>query len=273
MAPGCVKMAVKLLSLVLAAFCVHGCGDEVDDPAQRLAPGSSPPFTLVSTQPSPDQSDVPRNADIVLRFSDFPDPATLFYPWVSIGPRSDPVPFTSEVRLVDREVRFRPHRPLLAQTEIVVTVSRRLHALSGRPLGNSFRMVFRTGFALLPDAPVAIAPRLAELAGPSGIFAQRCAQAGCHRRDEAGFAAAGLDFAQDPRSLREHVLSDRRGGLDALRWVDVGRPEASYLLRKLLAAQPEAFVRITGSAMPLAQPPLSSDALRTIETWIRMGAN
>ena len=140
-----------------------------------------------------------------------------------------------------------------------------------------FRTLERV-FPVYTDLDQALAdyrPDVAFVTNPTALHMDtglRCAQAGCHRRDAQGHTAAGLDLAQDPIALREHLLSGRRGGLDALLWVEVGRPESSYLLRKLLAAQPDTFVRSTGSPMPLAQPPLSTDALRTIETWIRTGA-
>lgn len=84
--------------------------------------------------------------------------------------------------------------------------------------------------------------------------------------------AAGLDLALDPISLRSQLLAARRGGIEGLLLIEPGRPQSSYFLRKLLAAQPDAFCRIVGSPMPLAGPPLPLDALRTIETWIRTGA-
>ena len=84
--------------------------------------------------------------------------------------------------------------------------------------------------------------------------------------------AAGLDFSLGPDALRGLLLSGRRGGTEGLLWVEPGRPERSYLLRKLLAAQPQSFTRITGSPMPLSGAALSPDALRTIEGWIRAGA-
>jgi len=265
-------MGLRLVTMVLVLLPLLGCGDDAVESEGLFAASAAPVFRVVSTQPAADQQDMPRDGAIVLRFSDVPDPATLAYPWIAIGPRSDPVPLTAEISLVDREVRFHPQRPLIARTEIVVQASRRVRSLAGRQLGTTFRMVFRTGDGLLPRTPPPPPPRLAQLAGPDGSLGLRCAQAGCHRRDAQGHTAAGLDLAQDPIALREHLLSGRRGGLDALLWVEVGRPESSYLLRKLLAAQPDTFVRSTGSPMPLAQPPLSTDALRTIETWIRTGA-
>jgi mono/diheme cytochrome c family protein len=269
-------LGLRLLLIVFALLSLPGCGDDAGDAggdgAGRFAPSTAPAFQVVSTQPAADQQDVPRNAAIVLRFSDLPDPATLSYPWVAIGPRSDPVPVIVEISLVDREVRFQPQRPLIGHTEIVVSVSRRARSLSGRALGTTFRTVFRTGAGLLPALPEPAPPRLAQLAAPDGVLGQTCARSGCHRRDGSGAPAAGLDLAQDPIALRQHLLMGRRGGLDALLWVEVGRPESSYLLRKLLAAQPGTFARITGSPMPLVQPALSTEALRTIETWIRKGA-
>lgn len=254
-------------------WLVAGCGPDGLQVDGAGAPSSAADFQVLATQPVAGQADVPRNAPIVVRFSDLPDPAVLSYPYVSIGPRSDPVPVTQEVSLVDREVRFWPRVPLVPRTEIVVQLSRRVHSLSGRQLGTTYRLIFRTGDQVLPASPLPSPPRLADLAGPSGPLSLSCAANGCHRRDSAGHSAAELDLAQEPRALRDHLLSGRRSGLDALLWVEVGRPESSYLLRKLLAAQPGTFVRITGSPMPLSRSPLSVDALRTIEAWIRTGAN
>lgn len=264
-------LAVLLASIFLHAACEPPPGEE------RLPRENSLPFSVTFTTPSARSTEVLRNGDLVLGFSDFPDPESLVFPSVVLGPRGDPARVNAEVRLVDRQVRLRPVVPLPAKTEIVLTLSRSVQSLAGRPLATEFQLVFRTAETLAPVAPLPLAPTLAQLLGAGGGLADRCAQAACHSRvDRAGMAghepAAGLDFSLGPDALRGLLLSGRRGGTEGLLWVEPGRPERSYLLRKLLAAQPQSFTRITGSPMPLSGAALSPDALRTIEGWIRSGA-
>lgn len=264
-------LAVLLASLFLYAGCEPPPGEE------RLPRENSLPFSVVVTEPSAGSIEVPRNGDLVLRFSDFPDPESLVFPSLSLGPRGDPARVNTQVSLVDRQVRLRPVVPLPAKTEIVLTLSRSVQSLAGRPLATEFQLVFRTAETLAPLAPSPPTPTLAQLLGSGGALANRCAQAACHSRvDGASMArhepAAGLDFSLAPDALRGLLLSGRRGGTEGLLWVEPGRPERSYLLRKLLAAQPQSFTRIIGSPMPLSGAALLPDALRTIESWIRSGA-
>lgn len=265
------SIAVLLASLFLYAACEPPPGEE------RLPRENSLLFSVVSATPLGRSTEVARNGELVLGFSDFPDPESLVFPNLSLGPRGDPARLNTEVRLVDRQLRLRPVVPLPAKTEIVLTLGRSVQSLAGRPLAAEFQLVFRTAETLAPVAPPPLTPTLAQLLGTGGALANRCAQAACHSRvDGAGMArhepAAGLDFSLAPDALRGLLLSGRRGGTEGLLWVEPGRPERSYLLRKLLAAQPQSFTRIIGSPMPLSGAALSPDALRTIESWIRSGA-
>lgn len=269
------SILLRLACYLALGICGSACEPLADE--GRLPPPISPPFFVAALRPAVGTTEVPRTSDVVLTFSDLPAPETLTYPSLSLGARGDPARVTIEISLVDRQVRLRPVGPLPAKTEIVLSLSRSVQSLAGRPLPSSFQAVFRTSEAILPPPPVSPAPTLGLLFGPSGELTTSCAQAGCHRRQvgtgEAGQEpASGLDLSLPAEALRPSLLSGRRGGTEGLLWVEPGRPESSYLLRKLLAAQPGTFARITGSAMPLAGPPLSADTLRKMESWIRLGA-
>lgn len=263
-----------LTSLILTGFLGSACVPPASE--GRLPPESAPPFSVTMVRPLAGSTEVARNGAVVLQFSDFPDPESLTYPALSIGPRGDLARVTMTVSLVDRQVQLVPVVPLLAKTEIVVSVGRGVQSLAGQPLPRSFEAVFRTAESLAPAMPAPPSPTLGQLLAPGATLAARCDLAGCHARlTRAGARqepAAGLDFSLGSDDLRRHLLSGRRGGIEGLLWVEPGRPERSYLLRKLLAAEPGSFTRITGSAMPLQGAALPPDGLRTIETWIRAGA-
>lgn len=270
--------APRLLALVsLGAAGLLGSACEPAANEGRLPPETAPPFSVVQVHPKAGSTEVSRNGDVVLEFSDFPDPESLDFPSLSLGPRGDPARIAIEVSLVDRKVRLRPVVPLVAKTEIVLALGRGLKSLAGQPLTGGLELVFRTSETIAPTTLPPAPPTLRQVLGAGAGLAGRCDQAGCHSR-RAGAAggrqepAAGLDFSLESDALRQQLLSGRRGGTEGLLWVEPGRPERSYVLRKLLAAQPGAFTRITGSPMPLTGAPLTQDALRTIETWIRSGA-
>lgn len=269
--------AVPAWGLWLAATLGGGaCSSPTGEETSPYAASDALPFRVLASDPQAGAIDVVRDGWISLRFSDFPDLRTLYFPSVRIGPRGTSVQYTAQVDLVTRQLRLRPRSPLLPGTDVLVDVGSALRSLAGQPLERSYRIVFRTGDRLLPPTPPAQTVRLADLLGPGGALAGRCTQGACHSGSSGRHPAADLplDIASGGiDGARAALLSGRRRGVDGVPLVDVGSPETSYLLRKLLAAQPHAFTRIEGSPMPPFSDALSDEALQTIDAWIRGGAN
>jgi mono/diheme cytochrome c family protein len=94
---------------------------------------------------------------------------------------------------------------------------------------------------------------------PATVFALRCANAGCHTRDDS---AGGLDLTAP--FLRD-LLTDKPSSSDQCEgqlWMDAEHPENSLLLRKLGDEPP------CGDPMPPLGH-LSDSEARCIEDWVR----
>lgn len=94
------------------------------------------------------------------------------------------------------------------------------------------------------------------------IFNTSCAVSGCHRGDDAPL---GLDLSAG-NAHGNLVNVDSREMPNLLR-VDPGNPDDSYLVMKI-----EGAPSIAGGRMPLGRPPLSTDQIQRIRTWIEDGA-
>jgi hypothetical protein len=266
------------------AFCVFCLGPgalscNFPTTAEWLEPADVPPFSVVearlpvadATQPQP------RDPIIELRFSDYPDPTTLNFPSLRLGPRGQSIQFAISVSLVDKTLALRPRDHLLPDTDYFVFADPEVRSLAGRALegGEGFQLTFHTGMMLSPAPPVAAPVTLTQLLAAGGGLAG-CGRAGCHSAAGGLEPVRGLDFAGTEAAVRAALTSGRRAGPTRLLLVEAGRPEGSYLLRKLLARTSGGFLQIDGEPMP---PPAAADmaldpaALRAIETWIRQGAN
>lgn len=277
--PSFKKMGRLALSSCLA-FCLlalWACNFPTNEdwlePAQRL------PFSVIEARlPVADLTKPqPRNSIIELQFSDYPDATTLNYPTLRLGPRGQSIQFAVAVSLTDKSITLRPRDHLLPDTDYFVFLDPEVRSLAGRPLadGEGFALAFHTGLQLSPPLPIEKTVTLAQLLAPGGALAG-CGRAGCHRPAPGLEAARGLDFSTAESLIRAMLLGGRRGGPSRLLLVEAGRPESSYLLRKLLARTSGGFLQIDGEAMPpptASDPPIAQPALRTLETWIRQGAN
>jgi hypothetical protein len=221
----------------------------------------------------------PINSTVTLRFSDYPDPATLNFPQLRLGPRGQNIQFTYTVSLVDKTLVLSARDHLLPNTDYFVFLDPQIRALSGRPLqdGQTFALTFHTGEQLAPTSPAAPKVTLAQLLPAGSPLQTSCARAGCHSSQGGGAPAQGIDFSTTPTAARQDLLDGHRAGPALLLRVEPGRPETSYLLRKLLARRDDSFVQIDGDPMPppkaSAAAPLDDDTLRQLESWIRDGAN
>jgi hypothetical protein len=255
------------------------CSEPTD---AELLPDPSPPGTFTVTAfrlPLADSTAAqPVNPAIQIALSDFPDPDTVNFPTIRLGPAGQSVQFSVETSLVDRQLTLRPRAQLQPNLDYFVSLGSGLTALSGQPLTPPQRFRFRTGDAVLPVALPTPSPTLATLLQPDGVLRRSCALAGCHSTSPGTSgplpAVRGLDLAQPADAVRMVLVGGPRRGLDALKLVAPGQPERSYLLRKLLAGQ--GFTRSEGEPMPplpAGQSSIDLPTLRAIEQWIRDGAN
>lgn len=268
------------MQVVVLGWGVIGCGHP-HEPQPNSLPVSVPaPFRLTGSsvnrdgQPGEAGPVQPRNPQVRLSFSLPPDPRTALFPAVRLGPRGQTVQYSLTVRLVDRQILLTPRSLLSPNTEHIVELQPGLRALTGQPLDGVVQVRFWTGeqVAAAPEVPPPLSLR--QLVGSGGVLAKGCVASGCHRDDPARAlrAAAGLDLTWPTERLWQALIAPLPHGLEGLPLVEPGQSAASYLLRKLLAAQPDGFARITGSGMPQNGPPLSLDALRQVEQWIDAGA-
>lgn len=110
-----------------------------------------------------------------------------------------------------------------------------------------------------PRGPRPLEPRLSSI--QEHVLDAACATPFCHG---SGAGESQLDLSRG-RSYRS-LVGVRSIQIGDLRRVDPGRPEASYLLRKLEGD------RIVGERMPNGKAPLPPGQIAAIREWIRRGA-
>jgi hypothetical protein len=274
------RCAARGLLLALAALAACSFpGDE----APWAASGGGSFVVTTAALPAPLADPQPLNPTITLSFSDFPDPQTVQFPGIRLGPRGFANEYLVETRLVERQIVLRPRAQLLPENDYYFEATTALRALTGLPLPEPFKLRFRTGKTVAPPPAPEPPLTLADVLGSGAGLRQRCAIAACHSRDGGLTPARGLDLGGTIEDVRAQLGAQagsllRSGPLPAplvepMRLVEPGAPERSYLLRKLLAHR--GFVRISGDPMP---PPLSSfgplddKALSVVQSWIRQGA-
>lgn len=271
------KLAGKLAG-TLAVGMMGGAGCTVPTDAEWLPPNEKAPFAVVASSlpvdPASPDARQPLNPTIQLRFSDFPDPGTVTFPTLRLGPRGQSIQYTYDLSLVDKQLTLRPRGNLLPETDYFVNVDSGLRSLAAQPLAPAFELRFHTGSAVQPTLPPPAPVTLAALLAAGSPLRTSCAVAGCHSAN-APEPVRGLDFGGSPALLRQELVGTR-AGIDRLLLVEAGRPEASYLVRKLLARTAGGYLRIEGEPMPppgSGPAPLAPETVRTIESWIRSGAN
>jgi hypothetical protein len=273
-----------LLVLFVSAASGSGCNYPTAD--SWLQPPDLGVFSVVATAlPVADITmPQPLNPVIQVSFSDYPDPNTISYPALQLGLQEEAIEYTVEISLVAKQIAVHPVQQLLPETQYTLSLAPDIYSLAGVSLGaaspgsvgSPFFLTFFTGSEVLPSTPLPPPVSLASLLASGGPLGSGCAMGGCHTSAGGAQPASGLDFLASPAAVAMQLAGGERGGLDNLLLVDPGRPELSYLLRKLLAASPGGFLRIDGDPMPppaSAAPPLDTAALTAVETWIRQGAN
>ncbi|MGE5235906.1 MAG: hypothetical protein ACM3O7_06140 [Acidobacteriota bacterium] len=94
------------------------------------------------------------------------------------------------------------------------------------------------------------------------IFAVSCALSGCHT---GSAPAGGMDLS--PSAAYGSIVNVPSSERSDLMRIDPGRPEGSYLIKKL-RGDPD----ISGSRMPLNGSPLGPDRIQLVTDWVLRGA-
>ena len=278
---GCWRFGGLFFGLLLPLLpLLHMAACNVPTGESNLPPSDSAPFTVISASlPIADRSAAqPLNPTIGFTFSDYLDPGTISFPQLRFGPRGQYIQFTYTVSLVDKSLVMTARDHLLPNTDYFIVLDSQIRSLSGRALadGEGFQLTFHTGTQSMPVAPAQPKLTLTQLLAAPSPLQTSCAIAGCHSSQDGSLPAQGLDFSGTPTAAKMALLDGRRVGPALLLLVEPGRPETSYLLRKLLARRDGGFLQIDGDPMPppdAQAAPLDDDFLRKLETWIRDGAN
>jgi hypothetical protein len=266
---------IHCASLAALGLLLVACSVPTEDTYYPPVPDRT--FALIAVGlPQPSDQPQPVNPTITLSLSDLPDPATVQFPALRLGPRGQSIEYLVEISLVERTLTLRPKRQLLPENDYFVGLTQDLRALSGQRLAQPVSVRFHTGSFVGPE-PVAPSPvQLSQLLSAAGGLQARCASVGCHSSKDGsggnlGSAAQGLDLGAPPAALLDRLSRPALGSLEGLLLVQPGVPEQSYLLRKLVAGG--GFARSSGEPMPPGGLwPLEPAMLRALELWIRQGA-
>lgn len=260
--------AVFALGLSLAACSFPSTEEPIPVPSDVA-------MTMLGvTLSSPIDMPQPVNPVITIAFSDIVDPDTGGLVAIRVGGKGSPIENLIEHNMVERKLVLRPKASLTPNTEYQMDVGTSIKSLAGVVLDKNYRVTFRTGSSVLPATPADPTLTLADIIGTKGQLKTYCAATGCHSAQAVGeVAARNLDLSVATPSVRSYLVSASAvGSPEALRLVQPGQPERSYLLRKLLATG--SFTRIIGDPMPAeGNPALGSAALLAVQQWIKQGAN
>jgi hypothetical protein len=254
--------------LVLIAFL--GCSSPEGSPYG----GDCPLFQLLETTPFQGAVNVSPLTPVSFRFSDFPDPDTVFYPTVTVTSGFFRYTARSGVDLVRRSIQIVPNSALPMGVEVTALGTPDLHSLHGcrvfLPPGQDDTLAvllqFRTSTSLSTPAPEAPPPTSG--ATVVNLFHRSCA-GGCHLSDDPDapclLSPSGhLSLcANDAQSALVGMAARENSGVALVAPRDSAR---SYLMRKLLGAPPARAIRHP------ADDALSDDELSSLESWIEAGA-
>lgn len=237
---------------------------------------------VVSWFPADDAANVPLDAAITLRFSDYPDPDSLSTRTMllTFGPYY--VPGQYLVSLLDKTVTLRPFRLLASQLGHTVQVFPGLRSLAGCTVAHASNG-FRTGDSTAagpgqnPDRP--LPPQPVTFSEVQATFTARCGGGGCHLAPSQS-EGAGDCLAKPAGGLSlcaaeswDSLVNIPSGELNAIPRVEPGNAAQSYLFRKLVPADTDdgRLPGTLGQREPPG-PPLDEETLRMIGRWIDAGA-
>ena len=217
-----------------AALAVGGCSWSTDRNEYPIPEGR--PFQVTGSSLTQGQAQVPRNVEIRIGFTAWPDPASLSGDSASLTAGMTTTPLSYRVNLVTCETIIRPVEPLQGSLTYVLTVREPLASLEGESLAEPFQLTFTTSDQLDPDPPV---PTVDSTEVADRVFAPHC---GCCHSPGGQYASV---VTLDPLAIVDLQSSQ----MDSAVLVKPGVHSASYLMHKVLG-----LPSIEGDAMP---PPYS----------------
>jgi Bacterial Ig-like domain len=228
------------------------------------------PLQVLAFVPAPNTVAVPTDVVFRITFDDYPDPDTVRSDSILLTTGYFWVPGAYGVDLIGKAAVMRPIRWLSPQLGYALHLRPALGSLAGCP-GTSEDVDFITGDGPAGQAPADPAP----FSDVQAVLDARCRD--CHLtagEGDGGCLAApagGLSLCgRDAWDVLVGVPSRQSGGL---RLVEPGDSARSYLLRKLLPANPSGapIPGVVGQREPPGEP-LPEDQLRLIASWIDGGA-
>jgi hypothetical protein len=214
---------------------------------------------MTGSQPPSNSTGVPTDVIVDIGLSDVPYPPDLEHSW-GMAVASTRVTGLATADLVDRRVRVRAARGLLAHTQYIVTLSTNLHSFAGKPLQNAAQVKFVTGAG---PAGGGTAPTLITLRGDVLPVLTESGCANCHSNAQ-GPAAAGLELDTPEGVLAAIGKAPALPGAPPL--ITRGSHPQSYLMWKALGLPHTAGHQAPdGIALP-------HDPARTLADWIDQGA-
>jgi hypothetical protein len=251
-----------------AAGLVAGCSYPREETPYA---GQCATMTPVAYVPAPNSVAVPTDVVFRIRFNDYPDPDTVRSDSLLLTTGYFWVPGSYGVDLIAKTAVMRPVRPLVQRLGYALHLRPDLASLAGCG-GTSREIEFITGDGASGEQ----APPPPPFADVQAIFTARCG-GGCHLGDasdaEACLAPAAAGLSLCPPESRDAMVGIRSRQVGQLPLVEPGDSARSYLLRKLIPANP-AGAPLTGVFGQREPPgdPLPEDQLRAIAAWIDGGA-
>jgi hypothetical protein len=262
---------------MFAVVCVVGCSV----PTENLTrPGSCDPFRLVNVIPAPDSTGVPADVVFTLTFNDFPNPDTISRNTVALYTGFFYHVGRFWVDLVENRAFFKTSGDLSLDLGYTLVLSPGIRSLRGCSLeappaspdgqsSNQYAIRFTTAEFGANRAAHPVAPEVT-FNQVLDIFAAHCAGSSCHLATATSASSCLPDAAGGLSLCQTDAYADLIGvpSRQVARLVRVAPRDSSrsYLLRKLIDAPPlVGHVGVPGDS-------LSTDDLRTIESWIDTGA-
>jgi hypothetical protein len=272
---------IALCAVVLGG-CSYPTSEAMYEKGQCAAAG--PSFHVASSVPADGATGVELKAALTVTFDDFPDPASVAYPQVTLRSGSNSFDYDAHVDLVNKALVLVPKSQLTPMTQYVIELATGAGAggslqslacgeLAGAGASDpSVQIAFTTGTTAgsgpMPPPAHSYATDVGPiLSGP--MNAKNCVNVTCHAvvtvMGATYPAQYGLDLSSEAMVMQSAVgvTSSEKPMMARIK---PGDPANSYLVRKVLGTPDIQPVR-----MPIGQV-LDQATLQTLSDWIVEGA-
>ncbi len=225
----------------------------------------APAFATIETSIEKGDTDIARNAEFFIRFSDRPDPAQTNHSYIKLSGGGLPVAVRRTADLVSCKISLTPFELLEPGLSHVLSISEELTSIHGATIEEGLEIHFTTTF-MDPDPEQVPKPKVDDNEIQSEFFDVRC---GCCHDPQTGrfnhILALEASAAVNTRSRQRPDM----------KLVEPGSHIYSYLLHKILG-----LPTIVGEPMPPKDEecgdhkffgrncPVEDPALRLLGDWI-----